>query len=264
MEDARRNCNMLRDKINIRCWPKYQYNLFNCNQWGGGGHGVPGGKDRVREKETHCHLVLNQLRSSHSLCHAMALDIFGGRLDAPQPPGRRWLLRSRAAGSESPVSCSSPTWRTAAGSGLLANGADFSAPSLMAATPPRFRSTTASLTSHLFFIDQQHRLGQPLAVSATSCCPISSAPRSPSAARALWQHVPPSHLQHFSHYHFICCSLVNSDNIWQELRVKMCQNKFTLIMSNNFDRKVLCITINQNSRKLLVWQYLHNYQYFIE
>ncbi len=39
---------------------------------------------------------------------------------------------------------------------------------------------------------QHHRFGQPLAVSATSCCPISSAPRSPSAARALWQRVPPS------------------------------------------------------------------------
>ncbi len=32
---------------------------------------------------------------------------------------------------------------------------------------------------------QHHRLGQPLAVSATSCCPISSAPRPHSAARAL-------------------------------------------------------------------------------
>ncbi len=32
---------------------------------------------------------------------------------------------------------------------------------------------------------QHHRFGQPLAVSATSCCPISSALRSPSAARAL-------------------------------------------------------------------------------
>ncbi len=32
---------------------------------------------------------------------------------------------------------------------------------------------------------QHHRFGQPLAVSATSCCPISSAPRSPSAARTL-------------------------------------------------------------------------------
>ncbi len=38
---------------------------------------------------------------------------------------------------------------------------------------------------------QHHRFGQPLAVSASSCCPISSAPRSPSAARALWQRVPP-------------------------------------------------------------------------
>ncbi len=240
MEDARRNCNMLRDKINIRCWPKYQYNLFNCNQWGGGGRGVPGGKDRVREKETHCHLVLNQLRSSHSLCHAMALDIFGGRLDAPQPPGgRRWLLRSRAAGSESPVSCSSPNM--ADGSRLRPLGerrrllrslSDGSHPSSIQ------EHDSKPYVPPVLLLIQQHRLGQPLAVSATSCCPISSAPRSPSAARALWQHVPPSHLQHFSHYHFICCSLVNSDNIWQELRVKMCQNKFTLIMSNNFDRKV--------------------------
>ncbi len=39
---------------------------------------------------------------------------------------------------------------------------------------------------------QHHCFGQPPAVSAPSCCPISSAPRSPSAARALWQRVPPS------------------------------------------------------------------------
>ncbi len=44
-----------------------------------------------------------------------------------------------------------PTWRMAAGSGPLANGADSSAPSRMAATPPRPRSTAASLPSHLFF-----------------------------------------------------------------------------------------------------------------
>ncbi len=61
-------------------------------------------------------------------CHAMVLDLFGGRPDAHPPPGgRRWLLRSRAAGSESPV------------------------PSRTAATPPRPRSTAASLPSHLFF-----------------------------------------------------------------------------------------------------------------
>ncbi|XP_067234556.1 uncharacterized protein [Chanodichthys erythropterus] len=51
----------------------------------------------------------------------------GGRPDPRPPPGgRRWLLRLRAAGSESPVPCSSPSWRTAAGSG----------PRQTAATPP--------------------------------------------------------------------------------------------------------------------------------
>ncbi len=51
---------------------------------------------------THCRSVLNQLSGSYSRCHAMVLDIFGGRLDTPPPPGgRRWLLQSRAAGSES-------------------------------------------------------------------------------------------------------------------------------------------------------------------
>ncbi len=45
----------------------------------------------------------------HSRCHAMVLDIFGGWPDAPPPPGGRWwLLRSRAAGSESPIPWSSP------------------------------------------------------------------------------------------------------------------------------------------------------------
>ncbi len=51
-------------------------------------------------------LVLNQLRGSHSWCHAM---VFGGRPDALPPPGGwRWLLRSRAAGSQSAVPCSTP------------------------------------------------------------------------------------------------------------------------------------------------------------
>ncbi len=46
--------------------------------------------------------------------------------------------------------------------------------------------------------------------------------------------------------------------------VKLCQNKFSLIMSDNFDRKV-CDDYNQPKlfRQLLVWQYLHNYQYFV-
>ncbi len=39
----------------------------------------------------------------------MVLNIFGGRLDAPPPPGGwRWLLQSRPAGTESPVPCSYP------------------------------------------------------------------------------------------------------------------------------------------------------------
>ncbi len=110
---------------------------------------------------THCRLVLKWLRSSHSRCHAMVLDIFGKRPDAPPPPGeRRWLLRSRAAGSQFPVPCSSP------------NMADCSETSI----PP------------VLLLLQHHRLGQPLAVSASSCCPTSSAPRSPSAADSgQWQ-----------------------------------------------------------------------------
>ncbi len=95
-----------------------------------GGRGVPGGKDRRGErKETEGWGVRERgerkknknlgpvpghtaARSStnwaaHSRCHAMVLDLFGGQPDAPSPGGRRWLLQSRAAGSESPVPCSS-------------------------------------------------------------------------------------------------------------------------------------------------------------
>ncbi len=43
------------------------------------------------------------------------------------------------------------TWWMAAGFSLQANGSDSSAPSRTAATPPRPRSTAASLPSHLFF-----------------------------------------------------------------------------------------------------------------
>ncbi len=76
-------------------------------------------------------------------------------VDGPMP------LRLLAAGDGSscrgqpaaspPFPAPPPTWRMAAGSGPLANGADSSAPSWMAATPPRPRSTAASLPSHLFF-----------------------------------------------------------------------------------------------------------------
>ncbi len=77
--------------------------------------------------------------------------IFGWRPDAPPPPGgRRWLLRSRAAGSESPVPCSSPN---------MVDGSSLRPPgergrllrSLSDGShPPRPRSTAASLPSHLF------------------------------------------------------------------------------------------------------------------
>ncbi len=40
-------------------------------------------------------------------------------------------------------------------------------------------------------------------------------------------------LSQFIHY-----SLENGNKIWQELRVKLFQNKFILIISDNFDRKV--------------------------
>ncbi len=158
-------------------------------------------KREGREKKKNLGLVPGHTaaRSStswavHSRCHAMVLDIFGGRPDAPPPPGgRRWLLRSRAAGSESPVPCSSPN---------MADGSRLRPPgergrllrSLLDGSHPSSTQEHGSESSVPLVLPllQHHRFGQPLAVSASSCCPISSAPRSPSAARALWQHVPPS------------------------------------------------------------------------
>ncbi len=132
--------------------------------------------------------------AAHSRCHAMVLDLFGGWPDAPPPPGRRrWLLRSRAAGSESPVPCSSTY--LADGSRLRPTGerrrllrslSDGSHPS-----SSQEHGSEPSVPPALPLL-QHHRFGQPLEVSASSCCPISSAPQSPSAARALWQRVPPS------------------------------------------------------------------------
>ncbi len=142
---------------------------------------------------THSRSVLNQLSGSL----AVPCDGTGPlwwTADAPPPPGgRRWLLRSRAAGSESPVPCSStnladgsrlrPTgeWRR-----LLRSLSDGSHPS-----SSQEHGSEPSVPPALPLL-QHHRFGQPLAISVSSCCPISSAPRSPSAARALWQHVPPS------------------------------------------------------------------------
>ncbi len=137
-----------------------------------GGIGVLGGKDRrgVRKGDgsmrsdrgerkknqpgsrTHCRVVLNQLRGSHSRCHAMVLDIFGG-----WPMLLRLLAddngsSGRGQPAMSPQFPDPPqTWWMAAGSGPLANGTDSSAPSRTAAIPPRPRSMPASLLSHLFF-----------------------------------------------------------------------------------------------------------------
>ncbi len=120
-------------------------------------------------------------------------SLVDGPMPLPPPGGRRWLLQSRAAGSESPVPCSSTN--LADGSRLRPTGerrrllrslSDGSHPS-----SSQEHGSESSIPPVLLLL-QHHRFGQPLAVSATSCCPISSAPRSHSAARALWQRVPPS------------------------------------------------------------------------
>ncbi len=94
--------------------------------------------------------------------------------------GRRWLLRSRVAGSESPVPCSSPD---------MADGSRLRPPgerrrllrSLLDGSHPsstQEHGSEPSVPPDLLSF-QHHRLGQPLAVSASPCCPTSSAPRSP-------------------------------------------------------------------------------------
>ncbi len=113
-------------------------------------------------------------------------SLVDGPMPLPPPGGRRWLLQSRAAGSESPVPCSSTN--LADGSRLRPTGerrrllrslSDGSHPS-----SSQEHGSESSVPPVLLLL-QHHRFGQPLAVSATSCCPIFSAPRSHSAARAL-------------------------------------------------------------------------------
>ncbi len=102
---------------------------------------------------THCRSVLNQLSGSL----AVPCDGTGPLWWTARCPFR---LLAAGDGSSSrgqpaaspPFPAPPPTWRMAAGSGPLANGGDSSAPSRMAATPPRPRSTAASLPSHLFFL----------------------------------------------------------------------------------------------------------------
>ncbi len=78
-----------------------------------------------------------------------------------------------------PVHAPPQTWRMAAGSGLLVNGADSFTPSRTTATPPRPRSTAASLPSHLFFYCSSTTASG----SHWRFHPTSSAPQSPLAAQ---------------------------------------------------------------------------------
>ncbi len=103
---------------------------------------------------------------------------FGGRPDAHPPPGgRRWLLRSRAAGSGSPFLLLPKTWRMAAGFGLQANGA----------TPPlplgrQHPSSTQEHGSESRPTCSSFAPAPPLRAATGGlrhfCCPIFSAPRS--------------------------------------------------------------------------------------
>ncbi len=126
------------------------------------------GKKKSRSgSRTHCRSVLNQLSGSLAVpCDgtgplwwtarcpsaswrpAMAPPVEGSRQRVP----RSLLLRSLSDGSHP--------------SSSQEHGSESSVPPVL-------------------LLLQHHRFGQPLAVSATSCCPISSAPRSHSAARAL-------------------------------------------------------------------------------
>ncbi len=142
---------------------------------------------------THCRSVLNQLSgslavpcdgtgplwwtarcSSASWRTAVAPPVEGSRQRVP-----RSLLLPKHGGWQQ-ASASRRTGR------LLRSLSDGSHPS-----STQEHGSESSVPPVLLLL-QHHRYGQPLAVSATSCCPISSAPRSHSAASALWQRVPPS------------------------------------------------------------------------
>ncbi len=184
----------------------------SSSSWGGrqGGHGMPGGKDnKAREKEMEGWGVTEREEKKISVRLLDTLSL------GPQP-AERLLLAVPCDGTGHlwwTARRSSTSWRTEMAplvegnwqrvphslllpryGGLAAGfGADSYTPSWMAATPPRLRSTTASLPSHLFFYcSSTTASGSHWQVSATSCCLISSATRSPSAARALWQCIPPS------------------------------------------------------------------------
>ncbi len=142
-----------------------------------GGRGVPGGKDRRGERKEDGRMRSDREERGERGQKKISVRFPDTLPLGPQPTERltrgamRWywtslvdgpmLLRLLADGDgssgrgqpeASPLFPGPPpTWRMAAGSGPLANGADSSAPSRMAATPPRPRSTAASLPSHLLF-----------------------------------------------------------------------------------------------------------------
>ncbi len=156
--------------------------------------GERGEKKKSRSgSRTHCRSVLNQLSgslavpcdgtgplwwtarcSSASWRTAVAPPVEGSRQRVP-----RSLLLPKHGGWQQ-ASASRRTGR------LLRSLSDGSHPS-----STQEHGSESSVPPVLLLL-QHHRYGQPLAVSATSCCPIFSAPRSHSAARALWQRVPPS------------------------------------------------------------------------
>ncbi len=159
------------------------------------GRGERGKKNKKSRSgsRTHCRSVLNQLSgslavpcdgtgplwwmarcSSASWRTAMAPPVEGSRQRVP-----RSLLLPKHGGWQQALA-SRRTGR------LLRSLSDGSHPS-----STQEHGSESSVPPVLLLL-QHHRFGQPLAVSASSCCQISSAPRSPSAARALWQRVPPS------------------------------------------------------------------------
>ncbi len=132
-----------------------------------GGRGVPAGKDRRGERKGDGRMRSDREERgergkkksrSGSWTHSLVVPCDG---TGPLWWTARCFYRLLADGDGSsgrgqpeaspPFPAPPPTWRMAAGSGPLANGADSSAPSRMAATPPRPRSTAASLPSHLLF-----------------------------------------------------------------------------------------------------------------
>ncbi len=146
------------------------------------------GKKKSRSgSRTHCRSVLNQLSGSL----AVPCDGTGPLWWTDRCTSASWrtAMAPPVEGSRQRVPRSlllHQSWQMAAGSGppcerrrLLRSLSDGSHPS-----SSQEHGSESSVPPVLLLL-QHHRFGQPLAVSATSCCPISSAPRSPSAARAL-------------------------------------------------------------------------------